>query len=466
MMVRQMLIGLLVLVLAGCAAVGGPRPQPVKHPAPARLLLAMPGDAGALALRPVDPDTLADRPESQPLPFGHHYSHAFSPDGHTLAAILWPSGQDNRGGALHIIDLDLWKDQATGVTLDDYTVALFFSQDSREVYWVQPTEHDPAHGVPVEYALFRYPLAGAAAVPVARLPRNFAPRQARPMAGGRHIAILGQPTDGGNLAMGEPRVLRLNLADGAVDADITLAGIAMGQSRSAEGEYQHADPGVAWDLTRDLLYVVEPAGERVTVVDLAAGKVKQRAEIGARSWLERLGLEKGAAAKMTAGTRRQAVLSPDGARLYVTGSRDEVSKADDGNWVWRSIPLGLTVIDTAGLRQVGRLDLPVSDLALAPDGRKLLLWGADFACEYNCRRNGHGVYLVEAERLKEQAHLLPENDSAFLGFSPDGRFAYLGEQVDAAPSGRFDHRVLNLSSGRLSAKREMAPGYAVYLQME
>jgi len=89
------------------------------------------------------------------------------------------------------------------------------------------------------------------------------------------------------------------------------------------------------------------------------------------------------------------------------------------------VPLGLTVIDTAGLRAVGCLDLPVSDPALAPDGRRLLLWGASWDCTAGCAREGHGVYVVDPARLTQVAHLLPGNVATPRGFSPDGRYAYV-----------------------------------------
>src|SRR3990170_2512481 len=56
---------------------------------------------GILRARPVDPTTLEDIPGFTPLELGHHYRALLSPDGRTLATIVWPSGSTHTGGVLH-----------------------------------------------------------------------------------------------------------------------------------------------------------------------------------------------------------------------------------------------------------------------------------------------------------------------------------------------------------------------------
>jgi hypothetical protein len=85
----------------------------------APLLVDSPQGTGSPRLRPVDPATLADVAGLVPIELGHQYSHALNPDGRTLAVIVWPSGSNNRGGSLHLIDLATWTVHETSVTIDD-----------------------------------------------------------------------------------------------------------------------------------------------------------------------------------------------------------------------------------------------------------------------------------------------------------------------------------------------------------
>src|SRR5260370_19356723 len=66
-------------------------------PARAPLLADLSAPMGPIRVRPVDPRTLADVPDLAPIEVGHHYSHALSPDGQTLAVVSWPSGSNNAG---------------------------------------------------------------------------------------------------------------------------------------------------------------------------------------------------------------------------------------------------------------------------------------------------------------------------------------------------------------------------------
>ena len=52
------------------------------------------------------------------------------------------------------------------------------------------------------------------------------------------------------------------------------------------------------------------------------------------------------------------------------------------------------------------------------------------------------------------------NDATILGFSPDGRYAYIGEDTGRG----VHHRVLDLAKGRLGDGRAISQGHAYYVQ--
>jgi hypothetical protein len=74
---------------------------------------------------------------------------------------------------------------------------------------------------------------------------------------------------------------------------------------------------------------------------------------------------------------KQAILSPDGSLLYVTGTTGIVRKDRANNWQFDEVPLGLQVIDVAQGREVGQLKSDATEVSLSSDGSLLFLrgWG-------------------------------------------------------------------------------------------
>ncbi len=435
------------------------------------LLLVSVGSEG-LRAQPVDPHTLDALPGYTPFELQHHYVHAVSPDGRTLAAITWPGGAGS-GGMLHLLDLASWTDQTPGVTIDDQVDTLTFSQDGKELYWARPTRHDPAHGMPRAYELYRYDLGSRTVSVVTKLPPTFIPwwKETHLLASGERLAIYGIPVDANDLSEDAPHVLIVNLNAGRIAVDIRLDGVRAGQFRDEQASgaapgYRMYTPGLAWDRVRDLLYVVHADADRVTVVDLAQGAVLKQAEVRPKlSLWERAGgwLVGVAEAKMIPGTERRVALSLDGTRLYAVGLRAEAAQQADGTWIGGETPLGLQLIATDDLSELRRLDLPVSDVALSPDGRRLLLSGAQERSRSGsaAERTGNGLYLLDADRLEQLAHLQPGVEYSIQGFSPDSRYAYLTYSVSSQSGGCGDqkavYQTLELPSGRVVAAHE-SPG--------
>ena len=438
-------------------------------------LVTLSEEGEGLIGRPIDPLTLADLPDYESIDFGHHNTYTLSPDGRTLALITWPSGSYNSGGTLYLLDVLTWEIYNTEVTFDDYIYPLRFGADDRTLYWTQAARRDAAHDLPRDYELYRYDLHGGQLTAVTLLSPSFAPWEMQLLASGTQMAIYGIPTDTNNLVEDTPHVLLVDLAAGSVAGDISLEGVTAGQFRiqtAAEDEnpYRMVRPGLAWDLERDLLYVAHADEEKVTVVDLVSAEVSRQTDIRAQqSILERLlswGVEV-AEAKIVPGTDKQAVLDPGGNKLYTVGLHREMMPAEDGDgWVYQEIPLGLQVIAAEKLTEVQRLDLPVTDLALSPDGKWLLLRSAydTTGPDGGLEREHHGLYLVDTASMAVTAHLMPESEVYLQGFSPDGRYAYVSTATSEWLGDHYGNwrgilHVLDLQSGQFVAGREFPGGY-------
>ena len=476
-----LIIGLLLLAACAGPAVEqaeAPTATPTAPPPAGPAVVAPDEDTtGKLSARPLDPQTLDDLPGRDAVDFGHHYTDALSPDGQTMALIAWPAGSHSQDGALRLVELSAWRVIETGVSIDGYVSSLHFSRDGRALYWTRADLRDTAHAVPRDYRLFRYDVAGAEdaeAVTVAALPPSFTPWAMRMLPAGERLVIYGIPTYANNLAQGPPRVLLVNLVTGETAADVALEGVTAGQFQAEveteeENPYRLVRPALAWDMAGRLLYVVHGDENKVTVVDLADGVVLRQAEVRPQtSLLERMvgwGV-KTAEAKVVPSADKRAALSRDGRRLFVTGLRRQIRPDWNAQgWPYDETPLGLQVIDADTLGEVARLDLPVSDLALAPDGRRLLAAGAYNApnADGGSERVAHGVYLLDVASLDVVARVLPEQDVTLRGFSPDGRRAYVSTATSEWLDGhghrnwRTTLHVLDLETGLLTAEREL-PG--------
>ncbi len=388
-------------------------------------------NGAGLQARPVDSATLANLPGYAPINFGHHYTYAASPDRKTLAVITWPSGSDNAGGALHLIDLKTWTATPTDLHFDDYIGSLTFGADGKTLYWTMPATHDPAHGMSRDYQLYRYDLDSRQSSVVTQFPSSFMPweQQTILLSTGK-VAIFGVPTDPNNLAEDAPHVLIVDLTRHSITADVQLDGMKAGQfhenvTPSAQGEsgqYVMYNPGLVWDLERNLLYVAHADEDKVTVVDLVQQAVTQQTYIRPQhSFLEWLSallvLTVEAKGGPEMGTR--AMLSRDGKRLYVFSQDTEAG-------LLRATKL--RVISTNGMREINYIDDLLTDFTLTPDGKSLLVIKSETVNLYGFDMIlSRDVYVLDAETLQERVHIRANqfDDLWFGGFSPDGRYVYM-----------------------------------------
>jgi hypothetical protein len=442
-----------------------------------RLLVVTDKETGAgLKARPVDSITLTDLPDYALIDFGHHYTYAVSPDRRILAVITWPSDMGS-AGKLHLIDLHTWVDMPVDLRIDNYVNDLTFGADARTLYWTMPTGRDPAHGMPRDYQLYSYDLESQQLSMNAQFPSSFMTWSQHLSSG--NLAIFGVPTDSNNLTEDVPQLFIVDPARNTIVSDIRLGGVKAGQfheqvtdgtpSEQEESlQYVMYSPGLAWDADRKLLYIAHADDDKITVVDLQKRSVVKQAQIQARQpflqWIAD-SLSPAAEAKGGPWLGVRLLLSNDGKRLYVFREKTEmgISKSVD-----------LRVIATDGMREISHLNDLLTDFALTPDGKSLLVVKAEVDKSYGFDSMvSRDVYVLDSETLKEHTHIrIDQVDQLwFDGFSPDGRYAYLkgssAQWVEGSGwrNWRTTWQLLDLSSYRLLSAGESGSLYGALLHI-
>ena len=337
-----------------------PPPETVLGP----LRVSTTEDGRRLNISPVDPTTLEPLPGYEPISLGHHYTHAFSPNGQTMAVITWPveGGGAGWGGKLYLIDLADWTMTDTGVEIEQNTRTLLYAADGKVLYWTLATSIHPAHGMQRDYELYRFDLEGGSQETIAEFPSSFSPSDLRSFHAGTRLAIWGPSVDPNNIVDGPPRMIIVDLQQDQIVTDIEIPNVRAGQYQETDGgtvSYRIFRPGLAWDLDRSLLYIAHADEERITVIDLDEGAIKLQADIAQpQSAIDRFidWIAPSASAKSNQTTSRFAFLSSDGARLYVAGSHESFIESDDGGIV-RTDETDLVIVDTVDITEIGRMNL-------------------------------------------------------------------------------------------------------------
>ncbi|HXQ37218.1 MAG TPA: hypothetical protein VN843_24625 [Anaerolineales bacterium] len=432
--------------------------------------------APSLQARPVDPTTLANLPDYAATDFGHHYTYTISPNRKILAVITWPS-DSNGSGKLHLIDLDTWTDTPVDLQIDNYVSDLTFSADGKKLYWTMPTVRDPARGILRDYQLYRYDLASRQLSAAAQLPSSFFPWSQRLSLG--NVAIFGVPTSADGLTEDMPRVVIVDSARDRIMSDTRLNAVKAGQfheqimnatpSTGAEAwQYVSYSPGLAWDLERNLLYIVHADDDKITVVDLLKGSVVKHAQIRARQplleWMSDL-LVPAAKAKGGPWLGARVLLSRDGERLYVFSEKTEMGLSE---------PVDLRVIAIDGMREIAHRNELLTDFAVTPDGKSLLIVKAEVDNSYGFDTLvSRDVYVLDAKALRERTHIRIDqvDQLVFNGFSPDGRYAYLrgssAQWIEGSGwrNWRTEWQSLDLNSYHLISAGESESSYGALLHI-
>lgn len=368
---------------------------------------------GEVLLRPIDPSTLADVPANL-LTMGAN-DWPFPSDDGALLALLDSAGSDVRNQSdiaeVDVLDARTFQPVAS-VDLEGAPITGFlgFTPEADAVV-VQGSDDGTQ-------TLTRYPLDASEGTTTVELPEQLDvnAHQGTLLSDGR-VALLNSERGGGNgeLSTWTLRVLVADLLAERVVVDLPLPGVRADQSEVVVRDGPLYFPGAAWDTAGERLYLAHADRSRVTVVDLASGSVAAEADLDSRA--------PGTEGLAVDGTRRKdAQLSPDGSRLYVTG-RDYPPNGPGE-------PLGLSVIDTATLTEVEYVS-GVSDwVRVSPDGR-WLAWtaeaaGGDAGAGTDGDRPFSRVGMLDAETLEPVALLGNGYRSSYaLGFSRDSAHFYL-----------------------------------------
>ena len=460
-------IGLAAVLLPGCAptrnAVADPptrAPEPMSQPGgaaspigidtspairpsdpPQVVLIDDDGTGQSLRARPIDPRTLADVPGYLPIAFGHHYVARVGPDGHTIAAILWPSGSSTSGAKIHLIDTRRWLDRELDMAVTNYATAVHFDPSGTNVFWTQPKESELTPSV------FGVDLASGRVRELARLSRGFYARDM--FAFGSRLAVYLMPANVpvNGTVQAPTAVPRIALVETSSETAMEVplpvrAGFYPDSTAASEEPFRAIEPGFAWDLARGRLYIADADSDRVFVMDLQTGKITGPFEPRPkRSMLDVLWSFVGsvAEAKMTSTSRQHAAVSPDGSRLYVTGLRSDFAKGTDGKYHESVTPLQLRVIDLTDMTEMARMDGATTALWMSPDGAALLYGDNlyDTSVEGYASRSAFRLHLLHHER--HDVALPVSGEPLVVGFASRSHTAYVRVQ-------RFNASSLSVAS--------------------
>jgi hypothetical protein len=425
-------IALLAVALPMALPAGQQATSPVVAPEVAGPLLAVEHlELGGVALQPVEAD---GRPiAGRDRVVGHRFQRAQSPDGRTLAIFRLPN-TNTATGELLLVDLATWTWTHAPITVpSDGVTAPAWTADSRTLAWFEP--QSSSLYMPRDYRLMHWTIGDPAPVAGPTLAREFVPEQMRSTDAGS-LLVYGQPVGDTFLASGVPEVLLLDLAAGTISDRAELTGVVAGErpgdrvhDERRSGTARNA-PGVAWDLPRDRLLVVQ--GGLLTSVHWETGRLTVDSRVIAPrtslldavvAWV----IPAAAAGAPDEGVRLAATLSPDGSRIYLTGT---VTEADDTVTVAR--PFGLHVVDASDGTLLASFDGPIDEIALDPSGTRLVATGTTATYPADGEEVGEfapaDLLILDAVDLHELARVpTPDgvSERTLVGFSADGTQAYV-----------------------------------------
>jgi len=265
---------------------------------------------------------------------------------------------------------------------------------------------------------------------IAQQPLAFRPSLMKYTQEGTALTIYGQPLSAvpGISKPDAPRVLLVDADTLDILWDQPLAGIISGSwcldncdAPHGEQMFAHWWPAVTPSHDGHKLYIVHADEEKLTSVDFDARTVHSVEIREARSWFEELLALTAGVAEAKGGENgafKEAVLSQDGARLYVIGRTVNSTRDARGDWQVEEAYLGLQVIDVESGRRVTGLDGEAKAIGTTPDGAYLLLndwdgrvWWTEVLAAESLQRVARleGWAVVPARRIDGRPILLASN---------------------------------------------------------
>jgi hypothetical protein len=329
-------------------------------------------------LYPLDASSGEAVPGYEPIPSGPAYSRAFSPDGQRLAFV-------SEGGGLTLIDLPAWEYQSYRLQLPRPAYQVVYSPQGDRLA-VAGGRHSSSLAL-IDLARMEV---------VAESELDFLVHEMKYTPDGSGLMVYGTVIENrftvNEVSPGPPRVVLLDgerldiiwaedlpgVEHGIIPKDGKLEA---GADLHQPGQALYKNPGLVFAPQRALLYLVHAGQDLLTTVDFSTRQVSTLEMRDRLSWVERLlALGAGRArAKIAEGDHLQAVISPDGGRLFVIGASSRLRDPQGDSWEIEHTPLGLQVIDPESGERLAWYQNEASSLALSPDGGSLYLraWGED-----------------------------------------------------------------------------------------
>ncbi|HEY4607309.1 MAG TPA: hypothetical protein VIH55_06630, partial [Acidimicrobiia bacterium] len=370
------------------------------------------------ALFRVDPATLQPLAGIEPIPAGDYFWGSVSNDRRWLVG----RAEDEDGGLaeVRLIDVDAWEVVATWqpVGYGEPHVT-----DDGVIYYLQ--------GGPGWPALKQLSRGISQDEVASELPEGFSP-VAPIHQQGELIAVHGTTGDwdGSDQKL---KLVTVDMSSGTV-TEIDLPQVTIGAIEQVDiGEewfpFVGAYPAVVWDGTRAL--VVHADRDVVTEVDLETGVFidhpfgPETSESGGLlAWLV---APAQAGGMPSAETTRSAVLNPVDGLLYIATRVGQAIVETEDDWYLRTDSVGLKVVDTNTWTLVDRLDAPIGEVDISPDGTRLLARGFTSVDRLSSTNfESHGVFVIDTSNLEVLAHHQGGEDWYNpISFSADGRFGYV-----------------------------------------
>ena len=422
--------------------IGDMAPPTTTRPAPTTTL-----DVDRTTVYPVDPVTLEALPGFEPIPMGDWAWGVSSPNGRWLALVR---GEDTGGrgeslSGLALIDIPAWELAGEWAQLESSPMTV---TDDGVIYAVTYSASSPQ--------LVRATIGSDQPDVLAEFSPGFSPWDLPRLWDGE-IVLAGHSYDTGSV-QGMLSLVTVDPTNGTKLETPIPAGlvgpIKLIELESGRLGVVDSYPALTWDENNGRLLVVPSTEDLIVEFDTATGGITQHRFGGDTG--ESLPVEISQAqvnsAEIWASARRTAALSPHGRVMYVSGAAGEISE-EEGAPVSVTTPSGILAIDTETWGVIDRLDAPISDLFLSPDGTRLIAGG--YREEFTDSRQeseSSGIFVLDPIGLEVLAHHPPGPAEGFMGqvsFSRDGSLAYVttyGEGETAS--------VIDLEIGAILAERD------------
>lgn len=202
---------------------------------------------------------------------------------------------------------------------------------------------------------------------------------------GAALLVYGQPAAAQpGMSKPEPaRALLVDVTSLAIVWDQQLQDLISGdwclegcQGKHGEQSFAYWKPATVISADRSKLYIIHADQDKLTTVDFKNRAVNSLELLEPQSWFEKLlALTAGVARAKGGqnGTIKEAVLSPDGLRLFVVGRSITSQRDKQGNWQVSEDFLGLKVIAVETGRILDSRQSEATTITIFPDGSYLFL---------------------------------------------------------------------------------------------